>query len=200
MGEWARAARLPSERPVVVLLIGLSLMLLTWLATTPSGTATDEADHYVKALAAGRGDLRGHAPGRDLTDPVIALLKARGEDAPQLRAVRWIAAGARTFALPVGLVPQGIRCFGNLLQRADTATPANCEITPSPGAGQRRFISYEAVNPPYMYVLPGVAMRLATDHDVSFAYRLGRAGMGLICLVLVALAFLLLWDRQAGLL
>ena len=183
-----------------MLLIGLSLMLLTWLATTPSGTATDEADHYVKALAAGRGDLRGHAPGRDLTDPVIALLKARGEDAPQLRAVRWIAAGARTFALPVGLVPQGIRCFGNLLQRADTATPANCEITPSPGAGQRRFISYEAVNPPYMYVLPGVAMRLATDHDVSFAYRLGRAGMGLICLVLVALAFLLLWDRQAGLL
>ena len=27
VGEWARAARLPSEQPVVVLLIGLSLMV-----------------------------------------------------------------------------------------------------------------------------------------------------------------------------
>ena len=79
-----------------MLLIGLSLMLLTWLATTPSGTATDEADHYVKALAAGRGDLRGHAPGRDLTDPVIALLKARGRTPPSCEP----SAGSRPVRAP----------------------------------------------------------------------------------------------------
>jgi hypothetical protein len=44
--DWcARAARLPSERPALVLLLGLALMVGAWSVTTPVGTAADETDH-----------------------------------------------------------------------------------------------------------------------------------------------------------
>ena len=41
MGEWARAARLPSEQPVVVLLIGLSLLVAWWLEARRLAVGTD---------------------------------------------------------------------------------------------------------------------------------------------------------------
>jgi hypothetical protein len=100
--------------------------------------------------------------------------------------------------LPTGLVPISIGCFNNLFRRADTALPANCKIEISFAPGERRYVSYEAVNPPYLYFLPGALMRLAGDHNTVRAYRLGRAGMGLMCLILLGLALLLLWDRLAG--
>jgi Predicted membrane protein (DUF2142) len=182
-----------------VLLAGLALMVLAWLATTPLGTAADEPDHYIKALAAGRGDLRGHAPRADPTDPIAAVLAQQGgEGEAQLRAVRWVAAGARTFTLPTALVPTAIDCFNNLFRRADTKIPANCVTHVSLAPGEQRFLSYEAVNPPYLYVFPGAAMRLAGDRSLIRAYRFGRAGMALMCLILFGLALLLLWDREAG--
>ena len=182
-----------------MLLVGLALMVLAWLATTPLGTAADEPDHYIKALAAGRGDLRGHAPRSDPTDPIAAVLEQQAEEGEaQLRAVRWVAAGARTFTLPTALVPTAIDCFNNLFRRSDTKIPANCVTEVSLAPGQQRFLSYEAVNPPYLYLFPGAVMRLAGDRSLIRAYRLGRAGMGLMCLILFGLALALLWDREAG--
>ncbi len=184
-----------------MLLVGLALMTAVWSVTTPPGTAADEVDHYIKALAIGRGEVRGDAPRGDATDSLAAILRQRqqtADNAGQLRAVRWIAAGARTFELPTGLVPTKLGCFNNLFRRANTAVPAKCEIELGPEPGERRFVSYEAVNPPYMYVFSGAAMRLAGDHNSVRAYRLGRAAMGFVCLVLFALAVMLLWDRSAG--
>ena len=51
-----------SARPVVALFAGLVLMVAAWGAATPLGQAADEPAHYVKALAAGRGDVRGATP------------------------------------------------------------------------------------------------------------------------------------------
>jgi len=184
-----------------MLLVGLALMTAVWSVTTPPGTAADEVDHYIKALAIGRGEVRGDAPRVDPTDSLTAILRQREQTADnvsQLRAVRWIAAGARTFELPTGLVPTKLGCFNNLFMRANTAVPAKCEIELGPEPGERRYISYEAVNPPYMYVFSGAAMRLAGDHNSVRAYRLGRAAMGFVCLALIALALMLLWDRSAG--
>jgi hypothetical protein len=184
-----------------MLLVGLALMTAVWSVTTPPGTAADETDHYIKALAIGRGEVRGDAPRVDPTDSLAAILRQRQgseKSRDQLRAVRWIAAGARTFELPTGLVPTSIGCFNNLFMRANTAAPAKCEIKLGPEPGERRYVSYEAVNPPYMYVFSGAAMRLAGDHNSVRAYRLGRAAMGLVCLVLLGLAVMLLWDRTAG--
>jgi Predicted membrane protein (DUF2142) len=184
-----------------MMLVGLALMTAVWSVTTPPGTAADEVDHYIKALAIGRGEVRGEAPREDSTDSLAAILKQRQQNADntsRLRAVRWIAAGARTFELPTGLVPTTLGCFNNLFMRADTTVPAKCEIELGPGSGERRYVSYEAVNPPYMYVFSGAAMRLAGDHNSVRAYRLGRAAMGFVCLVLFGLAVILLWDRTAG--
>jgi Predicted membrane protein (DUF2142) len=183
------------------MLVGLALMTAVWSVTTPPGTAADETDHYIKALAIGRGEVRGDAPRVDPTDSLAAILRQRQgseKSRDQLRAVRWIAAGARTFELPTGLVPTTISCFNNLFMRANTAAPAKCEIKLGPEPGERRYVSYEAVNPPYMYVFSGAAMRLAGDHNSVRAYRLGRAAMGFVCLVLLAAALMLLWDRTAG--
>jgi hypothetical protein len=191
----------PRIAAAVTLLVGLALMAVAWFAATPPGTAADETDHYIKALAAGRGDVRGHPTGVESIDPLAAVLEQRARGGPgeaQLRGVRWVAAGARTFTLPTGLVPTSIGCFNNLFRRADTALPANCKIEISTAPGERRFVSYEAVNPPYLYLFPGVAMRLAGDRNVVRAYRLGRAGMGLMCFILLGLSVLLLWDPKAG--
>jgi hypothetical protein len=59
-------------------------------------------------------------------------------------------------------------------------------------------VSYEAVNPPYTYLPSGIAMRLAGGRDVAARYRLGRAAMSVICVILLGLSILLLWDRDAG--
>jgi hypothetical protein len=91
-----------------VLLIGLSLMLLTWLATTPSGTAADGPNHYVRALAAGRGDLRGHPPAGEVTHlrALHASGPVRAAAERQLnpgRAALWAVAGGPRW-LSAGLV------------------------------------------------------------------------------------------------
>jgi hypothetical protein len=185
----------------VALLLGLTLMAAAWSVTTPPGTAADETDHYTKALAAGRGDVRGHPLKRDSITPLAAVLEQRagaGKNKAELRAALWVQAGARSFSLPIGLVPSSIGCFNNLFRRADTSIPANCKIETSYAPGERRYVSYEAVNPPYLYFFSGAAMRLAGDQNVVRAYRLGRAAMGLVCLILLSLAVLLLWDRQGG--
>ena len=152
-------------------------------------------------IVVGGFDLRRALPEVDPINSLAAILKAQeptGSREAQLRSVRWVAEGARAFSLPIGRVPVSIGCFNSLLKRADTAIPANCTIKTSDAPGERRFISYEAVNPPYMYIFSGVAMRLVGDRDVDGAYRLGRAAMSLICLTLLGLSLLLLWDREAG--
>ena len=127
-------------------------MVVAWSVTTPLGTAADEPEHYTKTLAAGRGDLRGHPPQGDPIDAVAATLEREsgaGSRADRLRAVRWVAAGARSFALPARLVPTAIGCFDNLFRRAGhLAVPARCKVEPPSAPGERRFESYEAVNPP----------------------------------------------------
>jgi hypothetical protein len=183
-----------------VLLLGLALMVAAWSVTTPVGTAADETDHYIKALAAGRGDVHGRPPKVESISPLAATLKQRGreEEEAELRGVLWVRAGARTFSLPTGLVATEIGCFNNLFTRADTAVPARCRVDVSSAPGERRYVSYEAVNPPYLYFFSGAAMRLAGDRNPVRAYRLGRAAMGFVCLVLLGMSLLLLWDRQAG--
>jgi len=113
----------------VALLLGLTLMAAAWSVTTPPGTAADETDHYTKALAAGRGDVRGHPLERDSITPLAAILERRaraGKNEAELRGVLWVQAGARSFSLPIGLVPTSIGCFNNLFRRADTSIPARC--------------------------------------------------------------------------
>src|SRR5437763_16453262 len=67
-----RASRAPARPrrglvvlPAVLVAIGMALTLAGWLFANPPGAAPDEHAHYTKAVAAGRGDLRGApVPGK----------------------------------------------------------------------------------------------------------------------------------------
>jgi hypothetical protein len=76
-----------------VLLVGLSLMLLTWLATTPSGTAADEPDHYVRALGSGRLLSAVGGLGRGVVPAAVclALALAAFGDVPWDPPLGWLA-------------------------------------------------------------------------------------------------------------
>ena len=188
-------------RPVLSLFAGLALMVAAWTAVTPLAQAPDEPAHYIKALAAGRGHAHGAPPDLKSVNGLIAAVKRRPatrSHEAQVHALRFVTQASGAFALPNGLAPE-IGCFNNLLMRADTTQPADCETRPSAAPGEQgTYTSYVAAYPPYAYVLPALAMRAAGDHDPAAAYRIGRGVIALVSLVLLGLSLLLLWDGRAG--
>ena len=190
-----------SARPLVALLAGLTLMVLAWAAATPLGQAADEPAHYIKALAAGRGHLHGTTPDLRNLDALAAMVKAQRstkDRAAQSRALNFVAEASGAFTLPRALVPER-GCFRNFFKRADPAVPANCFTKPRPGPGsQASYTTYVAAYPPFVYTLPGLAMRAAGDDHANAAYWLGRGALAVLALVLVGLALLLLWEPGAG--
>jgi hypothetical protein len=190
-----------SARPVVALFAGLALMVVAWAAATPLGQAADEPAHYIKALAAGRGDVHGATPDVANVDALATLVKQQRSTesrAAQARALNFIAEASGAFTLPRALVPAR-GCFPNFFTRADTTDRAHCVTIPSRGPGeQARFTTYVEAYPPYLYALPGLAMRAAGDDHPDAAYWLGRGAVAALALVLLGLALLLLWDPTAG--
>jgi hypothetical protein len=190
-----------SARPVAALFAGLVLMVAAWGAATPLGQAADEPAHYVKALAAGRGDVHGATPDVANLDALAALVKQQRRTesrAAQARALNFVAEASGAFLLPRALVPER-GCFRNLLKRANTSLPAHCVSSPAAGAGElARFTTYVEAYPPYVYALPGLAMRAAGDDHPAAAYWLGRGAVAALALVLLGLSLLLLWNPAAG--
>jgi hypothetical protein len=121
-----------SARPVVALFAGLALMVVAWAAATPLGQAADEPAHYIKALAAGRGDVHGATPDVANLDALATLVEQqrRSESrAAQARALNFIAEASGAFTLPRALVPAR-GCFPNFFTRADTSDRAHCVTIP----------------------------------------------------------------------
>jgi hypothetical protein len=151
-----------SARPVVALFAGLVLMVAAWGAATPLGQAADEPAHYIKALAAGRGHVHGATPDVANLDALAALVRQQRSTesrAAQARALNFVAEASGAFALPRALVPER-GCFRNLFMRADTSESANCVTRPPSKPGeQAEYTTYVAAYPPYVYALPGLAMR-----------------------------------------
>jgi hypothetical protein len=183
------------------LFAGLVLMVAAWAAATPLGQAADEPAHHIKALAAGRGDVHGATPDVANLDALAALVKQQRRTESrmaQARALNFIAEASGAFTLPRALAPER-GCFGNLLTRADTSMPAHCVTSPSRGRSeQARYTTYVEAYPPYVYALPGLAMRAAGDHHPDAAYWLGRGAVAAVALVLLGLSLLLLWNPAAG--
>jgi hypothetical protein len=187
--------------PVVLLFVGLVLMVLAWAAATPLGQAADEPAHYVKALAAGRGQLHGDRPELANVNALAALVRrerAGGDRAAHQRALRFVADASGAFTLPRALVPER-GCFRNLFRRADTSVPADCITRAAPDHGdEARFTTYVEAYPPYVYELPGLAMRAAGDDHAEAAYWLGRGVFALVALALLGLSLAMLWQPSVG--
>jgi len=161
--------------------LGLVLLVAAWAFSDPPSAAPDETVHYIKALAAGRGDLFGR-PGS----------YPAGSESPTQLA--YANVNTRAFDVPADMAPPD-PCYAHLSARSAACLPHAFHSAPGP------MLSYVGVYQPVAYLLPGLAMRLAADP--WSAYVLGRLASAAQGMALLALALVLLgaarW-RLAGIL
>ncbi|MDQ6884652.1 MAG: DUF2142 domain-containing protein [Candidatus Dormibacteraeota bacterium] len=154
-----------------LLIAGFALLTLAWVFTNPPGAGPDEAANYIKAVGAGQGDLLGVKDG-----PTPAQATVTVTTNPPLRA-EWANSTTRWLRVPGSLLPLGFTV-------GDPTSPTQP--------------SYVGTYQPFMYLLPGLATRLARDPIT--AVILARLVTALICLALIATAAWLLWlPGRAGL-
>ena len=166
-----------SVRVPVLVAAAYAAMSLSWLFSNPPGSAPDETAHYLKALAAGRGQLH-------LDDPPPPA----ADGADQTPEQRWQARTARLVRVPAGLDPSGLLCSAF---RPETSAACLTTPTAEPPA-ERALPTIIGTYQPYLYVVPGALMRVASD-PLS-ATRLGRVGFWLLSSVMITLSVLLLWT------
>lgn len=162
---------------ILLVIVAYALLGSAWLVANPPGAAPDEPAHYLKALAAGRGELR-----LESRPPVPADVDAL----PQ--TLRWQLQTSRLVEVPSRVDPTDLPC-----PAFHPEVSAGCQrhrLPPPPGRIERTTIvgTYQ----PFTYVVPGLFMRLGGDPGTTM--RLGRAGFWLLSLVFVAVAALLVWS------
>lgn len=179
--------KLGAERAAPLLVaLGYLLLVVAWAVANPSGASPDEDDHYLRAIAVGRGDFRG---GRNpqLADPRFRERVPKSEG-PAALASAWGSRGARLVQIPGGLGPHpGFGCT-----KFDPRKTARClhQYQPDPAPSER--LSTMGTVEPTAYVLPGLATRLADDPVNGL--RLARLSSGAVVAALVAAAVMLLWS------
>lgn len=151
-----------------------------WAVTNPPGAAPDEPSHYVKAVAAGTGDLVGR-PVR-----FASLQRLHAFSPASLRQVRH---AYRAFTIPARLRTQtNPPCTAF----RDGLPSAACLATPRP-TPKGEVYSIVGAYPPWFY-LPGGA--LATlGSSVRSGYLLARLGSALAACLLLAGGTWLLLER-----
>jgi hypothetical protein len=180
------AARQAGAAPAGLLAAGLALLIAAWVFGNPPGAGPDERAHYVRALGAGDLELAG-ATFHPTPEQRKAFVAA-GSQAPPLpgaglATVLWAAKQTRTFGVPRDL---SVFAFGCNDQKPDQS--AACVDHPR-GAPSARLPTYTGTYPPWVYVVPGAAMR--TQHAPSAALRAGRLVSALLCFALLAAAIAL---------
>jgi hypothetical protein len=158
------------------LVAGYAALIAAWTIGNPLGRAPDEPSHYVRALAAGTGDLHGER------------ISVSPGSYPPVQA-RWVAGISRSFEMPARLaIDQTPPC-----PLANPTVPADCQRRwPSPGAARQtsNVGSYQ----PYTYVPIGAAMQTATTRWTAFV--LGRVTVAAASLALLILAGAVLWQGR----
>ena len=157
-------------------MLGYACLAVAWAISDPPGAPPDESAHYVRAVAAGRFDLRG--------TPAAPVGSPDGSDA---EAHAWMNRTARSFDTPPALSPSRIRCLPidpNLV---------TCDGQPTTSTSTRTR-TYVGTYQPSAYLLPGLATRGADDAPTALR-RARLANVGL-WLALVMASALLLADRD----
>lgn len=160
----------------MLLCAGFALGVLPWVVANPPAAAPDEPSHYVKAVAAGRGDLLG-IPG-----PFDNMGNFNADQRRQVDRT------FRAFSVPPALRYQtSLPCVAF---RPDAT--ADCLAADEPLAAVDPAQSIVGSYQPFVYVPPGLLMRLANDRLT--AVLLGRAGTAALSVSLLMMAVWLLWG------
>jgi hypothetical protein len=173
-------ARRGSRSPAFAFLAAYALLLLAWSFASPPFAAPDEAAHFIRAVGIANGQLVG---------PHASIPLAPGSDPVR---IAWLNELNHAVELPHGLSPVGWDC-----PWTDATVPATCQLTAPkhPPAGTQA--TYVGGYPPASYVLPGLAARVASEPGDGD--RLARLASAAICVGLLGLALLLLWDGRSSL-
>lgn len=159
-----------------VLIGSYALLTLCLTFTIPPGASPDEHAHYLKALAAGRGDLI-------LDEPPPLPEGQQAELSPQLS---WLLVQERVATLPARYDPQDFDCW------AEPGYVGTCPRQAPDSDELREFRTYVGRYPPWSYILPGLAM--GTASDPTSALLLGRTVNALTSLLLLGAAIWLLLE------
>ncbi|HVE92565.1 MAG TPA: DUF2142 domain-containing protein, partial [Actinomycetota bacterium] len=173
-GSSRHSRALRATRLLVV--VGFTLLVMAWMFGTPPGAGPDELAHYVKAVGAGGGDIRGGEIPEATMGPPPSATQA------------WFNQTSRVFDVPPRLSTARLECVTFF------RVPGDC---PPIQGGQGSELSHVGTYQPWSYVLPGVAAGMSGDAPA--ALRAGRAISAAVCLALLCAAAALLWDpRNAG--
>lgn len=169
--------RLRQRHPSPLLIIcGFVLLGTAWILAMPPGAYPDADAHYIRAIAASRGEFVGQPYTGPALDPS-----------------RFRFGQARVFQVPAGLaVPSTFDCVAGNLTR-----PSVCSYAPPDNRTVTAQISVEGTDSPLGYLLPALLMRLAKGPNG--AELLGRIASLATSLALIAAAVALLWTRRSPL-
>lgn len=174
----------PHRRRALALVVACyALLAVAWVVGNPPGSAPDEGDHYVRALAVASGDLRGR-PNPDLEGQPQSLPKAAGQ--PALVSL-WLKKGVRIVTVPPGLAPVSWGC-----NAFDSTTDASCVLGHTSASGPTEDPTTMGTVEPAMYVLPGLAARLG--HRPETSLRWGRLASAAVAVALLGVAAAMLWG------
>jgi len=162
----ARAAKVGTRLPLVLVGASLALLLAAWIVATQPFAAPDEASHYLRALTVANGQLLGPkmryppVPGMTLTE------------------LAFVQGDTRGVLVPSRLSPPGVLCAGG---NTDSRPSRGCiEATPTG----------DYFPPPYL--LPALALEVSSD--ATSGLWLGRIASAVPCFAFIVLAFILLWE------
>lgn len=171
------SATITARRIPALLAAAFALLVLSLVFTNPPGAAPDEAAHYLRALGVGRGQLVLERPPPGPAAP-----------AEVARQTEWMWMQSGTVELPESFDPAPFECWAHPFYYG------NCDQPGGTSDDTREFSTYVGAYPPFPYVLSGVLMRAAGTPVAML--MLGRAGIALLCLVLVAAASFALARRD----
>ncbi|HEX2258947.1 MAG TPA: DUF2142 domain-containing protein [Actinomycetota bacterium] len=163
-------------KPPLLLASAYLLLLVAWAMSHPPGAAPDEYGHYLRAVAAGRGEFlpeQRPGPPTDLERSQVAL--------------NWQRSQTRLISIQGRFSPDNFDCI-----RANPNPSWRCTDPPPPPDETVAVKSVQGTYPPYPYVIPGLFTRLG--HDAVSALLWGRVVASLTAWALLALASWMLWD------
>lgn len=143
-------------RPAALAAVGLTLVLVSWVAATRPFGGPDESSHYLRALGIANGQLVGPKV------PFVNFLATPTQAA-------WIGQDTRGVMVPARMAPPGLSCVGG---RPDVT--GTC-LAPSPNGDYQ----------PLPYLLPAVGIALAHNARTAlWLSRAASAAQVLVFLLL----------------
>jgi hypothetical protein len=168
-------------KPPLLLATAYLALLIAWTMSHPPGAAPDEYGHYLRAVAAGRGD--------------VVPKKRPGPPTEQERsepALLWQRRQSRMIFVQGKFSPENFDCI-----RTAPIPSWRCTDPPPHPEQRLELRSVQGTYPPYPYVVPGVFTRLGEDAISALLW--GRAASTLTAWALLALAAWMVWapDRPS---